>query len=65
MTSKSNIILLGDSTIDNIVWVHEKEKTVSGCLKKDLEKLSTQKPEEIVKNIEEELFNYIINKIKN
>ena len=55
----TNIILLGDSTIDNISHVKEQDKTVAGCLKKNLdEKLSR---DALIKD----LHNYLVNNILN
>ena len=60
MDSKANIILLGDSTIDNIVWVKTQNNTVTGCLENDLKILSTKKPEEKVNSIIDQLFEHIV-----
>ena len=70
MNSKANIILLGDSTIDNILWIDlsqptlswpdKQKKAVSGCLKEDLKTLSTKKPQEKVNTIIDQLFEHIV-----
>ena len=60
MDSKANVILLGESTIDNIVWVHSQKDTVKGCLEKDLKDLSIKKPEEKVNTIIDQLFEHIV-----
>ena len=63
MSEKFNVILLGDSTIDNIVWVKEQNKTVSGCIKEKLNNNYSEAPFSIVKKIIDELSALIISDI--
>ena len=59
----TNIILLGDSTIDNILHVNTQDKTVAGCLKKNLdEKLSG---DDLLNDVIKDLHNYLVNNILN
>ena len=57
----TNIILLGDSTIDNILHVNTQDKTVAGCLKKNLdEKLSGY---DLINDVIKVLHDYLVNNI--